>query len=120
MRDDPEDISCGYFGAKYRPARAIIKAMLGLRFKKPQPGEAPASPPPKPGPVFRPVHRQPRGDIGGAETVGTTLTRLAVVLLSTVNAIMWEVYTESPVMAGIWLLIAVGFMVWILYDAHNR
>jgi hypothetical protein len=94
--------------------------MLGLRFKKPQSGEAPESPPPKPATGFTPMRRQPRGDIGGAETVGTTLTRLAVVLLSTVNAIMWEVYTESPVMAGIWLVIAIGFMVWILYDAHNR
>jgi hypothetical protein len=92
--------------------------MIGFRLRKPKQEEAPAKPEPKPI-AFVARTRQPRGDLGGASTVGTTLTRLAVVLLSTVNAIMWEVYTESPVMAGIWAAIAIGFLVWIVYDSRG-
>jgi hypothetical protein len=94
--------------------------MLKLPFRKSSGAEDAPKPEPKPAPAFTARQRQPRGDIGGAANVGTTLTRMAVVLLSSVNAVMWDVYTESPVMAGIWLAIAIGFLGWMLYDARNR
>ena len=93
--------------------------MLKLPTRRSKDGEEAPQPAAKPAPPLIARSRQPRGDLG-ASTVGTTLTRTAVVLLSSVNAIMWEVYTESPVMAGIWLAIALGFLGWMLYDAHNR
>lgn len=42
-----------------------------------------------------------------------------VILLSTINAAMWLLYTESPVMAGFWAVIAVGFFFWILDDVRR-
>ena len=60
--------------------------------------------------------RQPRGDVGGAAAVSNTLTRVAVVLLSSVNAVMWEVYTQSTFMAIVWALIAIAFAGWIVYE----
>jgi len=42
------------------------------------------------------------------------------VLLSSVNAVMWEVYTESRLMAAVWAMIAIGFAVWIKRDAARR
>ena len=61
-----------------------------------------------------------RADAGGAAAAGDLLTRFAVVLLSSVNAVMWEVYTESRLMAAIWAIIAIGFAVWIKRDAARR
>ena len=60
--------------------------------------------------------RQPRGDVGGAQAVSNTLTRMAVVLLSSINAVMWQVYTQSTFMAIIWAAIAIGFVGWIIRD----
>lgn len=42
-----------------------------------------------------------------------------VILLSTINAAMWLLYTESPVMAGLWAAIAGGFFFWILDDVRR-
>ena len=61
-----------------------------------------------------------RADIGGPVAAGDVLTRVAVVLLSSVNAVMWEVYTESRFMAIVWAIIAIGVSVWIKRDANHR
>jgi hypothetical protein len=42
-----------------------------------------------------------------------------VVLLSSVNAVMWEYYTESRFMAIVWLGIAIGFVYWIIDDRRR-
>ena len=76
------------------------------------------------GPVTRgPVTVSPqahRADTIGATEVGNVLTRFAVVLLSSINAVLWEVYTEAPVMAAVWAGIAVWFVIWMVRDARNR
>jgi hypothetical protein len=64
----------------------------------------------------RSVHR---ADIGGTSAAGDMLTRLAVVLLSASNAVMWEVYTESRVMGAVWAMIAIGFAIWIRRDLRR-
>jgi len=61
-----------------------------------------------------------RSDSVDATEVSNVLTKLAVVLLSTVNAVLWEIYTEAPVMATIWAAIAVAFLVWIVREARQR
>ncbi|HTS22542.1 MAG TPA: hypothetical protein VMN79_12135 [Casimicrobiaceae bacterium] len=48
--------------------------------------------------------------------VGDRLLKVAVVFLCTINAAMWELYTESTVMALIWGAIAIGFVIWIAKD----
>jgi hypothetical protein len=52
--------------------------------------------------------------------MGNDLLRFAVVMLSTINSVMWEFYTESTLMAIIWAAIAVGFLVWALREIRNR
>jgi len=47
------------------------------------------------------------------------LLKVAVVFLCTVNALMWEFYTESRMMAIVWAAIAVGFVVWIARDVRR-
>jgi len=64
--------------------------------------------------------RAHRADTIGAAEVSNALTKFAVVLLSSINAVLWEVYTEAPVMAAIWAAIAVWFIVWMVRDARNR
>ena len=64
--------------------------------------------------------RAHRADTIGAAEVSNALTKFAVVLLSSINAVLWEVYTEAPVMAAIWAAIAVWFIVWMFRDARNR
>ena len=61
-----------------------------------------------------------RSDAVDATEVSNILTKLAVVLLSTINAVLWEIYTEAPVMATIWGVVAVGFLVWIVREARQR
>jgi hypothetical protein len=61
-----------------------------------------------------------RADAGGAAAASDLLTKLAVVLLSSVNAVMWEVYTESRFMAAVWAMIAIAFAVWLKRDAARR
>ena len=66
--------------------------------------------------VSRERRHQPRGE---ASNLSNTLLRAAVVFLCSVNAVMWEVYTESTFMAIVWAAIVVGFIGWMIYDkAH--
>ena len=84
-------------------------------------GDAPATQAPELQPHVAAAMR-PRGhraDVIGAGDVGNFLTRLAVVLLSSVNAVLWEVYTRAPVMAAIWAAIAIAFVVWMVRDAKR-
>ena len=53
------------------------------------------------------------------DTLGNRLLKVAVVLLCTVNALMWEFYTESRMMAIVWTAIAVSFVVWIVRDMRR-
>jgi hypothetical protein len=64
--------------------------------------------------------RPPRGDSLGPSSYGNTLLRIAVILLCTINAVMWEVYTESTFMALVWAAIVVGFVGWMIYDKSHR
>jgi hypothetical protein len=52
--------------------------------------------------------------------MGNDLLRIAVVILSTINAVMWEFYTESTIMALVWAALAIAFLVWTLRDIRNR
>jgi hypothetical protein len=52
--------------------------------------------------------------------VGNDLLKFAVILLSTVNAVMWEFYTESTFMAIVWVAIAIAFGVWVARDMRYR
>lgn len=51
--------------------------------------------------------------------LGTRLLKAFVVLLCCVNAAMWELYTESPIMALIWAATALGFVIWIADDIRR-
>ena len=61
-----------------------------------------------------------RADAGGGAAASDVLTKLTVVLLSSVNAVMWEVYTESRFMAAVWAVIAIAVVVWMKRDAARR
>ena len=52
--------------------------------------------------------------------MGNDLLKFAVILLSTINAVMWEFYTESTFMAIVWVGIAIGFGVWVARDIRYR
>lgn len=52
--------------------------------------------------------------------MGNDLLRITVVILSTINAVMWEFYTESTFMALIWAAIAIAFLVWTVREIRNR
>ena len=67
--------------------------------------------------VSRERRHQPRGE---TSILGNNLLRVAVVFLCSINAVMWEVYTEAPVMAGLWGIIAIGFVIWMIRDARYR
>jgi len=67
------------------------------------------------------IARRPhRADISGPTSYGNTLLRIAVIILSSINAVMWEVYTESTFMALVWAAIVVGFVGWMIYDKSHR
>ena len=90
--------------------------------KPPDPPDDAAEEAPKPKPLLS-VATQPashRGDTIGAADVGNVLLKFAVVLLSSINAVLWEVYTEAPVMAAVWAAIAIWFVVWMIRDVRNR
>jgi membrane protein YdbS with pleckstrin-like domain len=53
---------------------------------------------------------------GGA---GDRLLKVAVVILCSINAAMWEFYTESRVMALLWGATAIAFVVWIAKDMRR-
>ena len=63
---------------------------------------------------------QHRSDISGPTSYGNTLLRIAVIILSSINAVMWEVYTESTFMAVVWAAIVVSFVVWMIYEKAHR
>jgi hypothetical protein len=67
--------------------------------------------------VSRQRRYQPRGE---TSSLGNNLLRAAVVLLCSINAVMWEVYTEAPIMAALWGIIAIGFVIWMIHDARHR
>ena len=48
------------------------------------------------------------------------LLKFAVVILSSINAVMWKFYTESTFMAVIWVAIAIAFAVWAVRDIRYR
>jgi hypothetical protein len=52
--------------------------------------------------------------------VGNDLLKIAVIILSTINAVMWEFYTESTLMAIVWVGIAIAFAVWVVRDIRYR
>jgi hypothetical protein len=60
-----------------------------------------------------------RADTLDAGQVGDVMTRLAVVLLSSINAVMWWIYTEAPVIATMWAIIAVAFAIWIAKESSR-
>ena len=51
--------------------------------------------------------------------IGNRLLKLMVILLSSINALMWEYYTESRIMAIMWLGIAIAFVIWIVDDMRR-
>ena len=51
--------------------------------------------------------------------MGNRFLKLLVVLLSSVNAVMWEIYTHSPLMAMLWAGTAVAFVGWIIDDIRR-
>ncbi len=61
-----------------------------------------------------------RADAGGAAAATDGLTKLAVVLLSSVNAAMWWVYTESRLMGAVWAITAISFAIRMKRDAARR
>ena len=51
--------------------------------------------------------------------IGNRLLKLMVILLCTINALMWEYYTESTFMAIVWGGIAIAFVIWIVDDMRR-
>jgi hypothetical protein len=67
------------------------------------------------------IRRRPhRADTLGPSSYGDALLKITVILLSSINAVMWEVYTESRFMALVWVAIVVGFISWMIYDKRHR
>ena len=64
--------------------------------------------------------RSHRADTLGPSSYGDVLLRITVILLSSINAVMWEVYTESRFMALVWVAIVIGFIGWMIYDKRHR
>lgn len=61
-----------------------------------------------------------RADVGGAAGATDGVTKFTVVLLSSVNAAMWWVYTESRLMGTVWAMVAISFAIWMKRDAARR
>lgn len=59
---------------------------------------------------------RPTGSISG---IGTRLLKVTVVLLCCINAVMWEFYTESTMMALFWAATALAFVIWIADDIRR-
>ena len=51
--------------------------------------------------------------------IGNRLLKLMVILLCTINALMWQFYTESTFMAIVWGGIAIAFVIWIIDDMRR-
>ena len=52
--------------------------------------------------------------------MGNVVLKIGVVILSAINAVMWEFYTQSPFMAAVWLAISIGFVYWTGHEIRNR
>jgi hypothetical protein len=52
--------------------------------------------------------------------MGESLLKFMVILLSTINASVWEVYTESRLMALVWVAIAIAFIYWMGDDMRRK
>jgi membrane protein YdbS with pleckstrin-like domain len=53
------------------------------------------------------------------EPLSNRLLKLMVILLCSINALMWKYYTESTFMAIIWAGIAIAFVFWIIDDLRR-
>ena len=51
--------------------------------------------------------------------MGTRVLKLLVILLCSINALTWELYTESRIMALMWGAIVVAFIIWLIDDARR-
>jgi hypothetical protein len=51
--------------------------------------------------------------------MGDRLLKVGVIILCGINAAMWELYTEAPLMASLWAGTALGFVVWIVKDMRR-
>ena len=60
-----------------------------------------------------------RADTRDAAELSDVLTRFAVVLLCSINAVMWWIYTEAPVIATMWAIVAVAFAIWIVKESNR-
>ena len=56
------------------------------------------------------------GDPNVKGAAADRLLKVGVVILCSINAAMWEFYTESRMMALVWAAIAIAFVVWIGKD----
>jgi membrane protein YdbS with pleckstrin-like domain len=52
--------------------------------------------------------------------MGQRALKLMVILLCSVNAVVWLLYTESMLMAILWGGTAIGFVIWIIDDVRRR
>ena len=51
--------------------------------------------------------------------LGNRFLKLMVVLLCSINAVMWQIYTEAPLMATLWAGTALAFVFWIVDDIRR-
>ena len=51
--------------------------------------------------------------------MGNRVLKLMVILLCSINALTWELYTESRIMAILWAAIVVAFIIWIIDDMRR-
>jgi len=52
-------------------------------------------------------------------TAGDRLLKVSVIILCSINAVMWEFYTESTMMALLWGGVAIAFVIWIGKDMRR-
>ena len=51
--------------------------------------------------------------------MGNRALKLMVIFLCSINAVMWQLYTQAPLMAALWAATAVGFVFWIADDMRR-
>jgi uncharacterized membrane protein YvlD (DUF360 family) len=51
--------------------------------------------------------------------MGNRGLKLMVILLCSINAATWELYTESRFMAIMWAAIVVAFVIWLIDDVRR-
>jgi membrane protein YdbS with pleckstrin-like domain len=51
--------------------------------------------------------------------MGNRLLKVAVVILCSINAAMWQLYTGAPIMAALWAATAIAFVFWIADDIRR-